>query len=225
MVERRDDLDLVYECPAGRYVYPTNLVTTGQAKRLAAISPHAEKKKKLEKSSQTQLPSTCVCGGESQGRDLSRFFCPSALSYSPNHVPKAHLTLPYLTLPMLPMLPIEARNKKHPQKTAVPKQQLDALDAVDAVVGGEPTNRVLKVLWFLPSTWVRFLKKIRCTILSIYLPTCRYGTFYQVKLYLLSPPISFSRSMHLSLFLSLALGRRYLLPTQPPTPTPYIRYM
>lgn len=138
MVERRDDLDLVYECPAGRYmyVYPTDLVT-GQVKRLAAISPHAEKKKKLEKSSQTQLPSTGKCGGESQGRDLSRFFCPSALSYSPNHVPKAHLTLPptlpYLTLPMLPMFTY--RNKKHPKKTASPKQQLDAVDAV-AVVGG-----------------------------------------------------------------------------------------
>lgn len=144
-----------------------------------------------------------MCGGESQGRDLSRF-CFLSLSKSCTqgtpYRTLPHLTSPYLTSPTLPyltylMLPIEARNKKHPQKTAVPKQQLDA------VVGGEPKNRVLKVLWFLPSTWVRFSKKIRCTILSTYLPTCRYGTFYQVKLYLLSPPISFSRSMHLSLFL------------------------
>lgn len=48
-------------------------------------------------------------------------------------VPKAHLTLPYLRYLTLLLLPyLTYRNKKHPQKTAVPKQQLDAV----AVVGG-----------------------------------------------------------------------------------------
>lgn len=183
------------------YVYPTDLVT-GQVKRLAAISPHAEKKKKLEKSSQTQLPSTCMCGGESQGRDLSRFFFSSALSLSPNHVPKAHLTLPYLTLPHLTLPYLcyatyrskkqEASQKNRCTQTATRRGQRGRWG------GAEPFPKVGR---FLPSTWVRFSKKYDA---RFYLPTCtctcRYGTFYQVKLYLFSLPISFSRSMHLSLF-------------------------
>lgn len=59
-----------------------------------------------------------------------------------------YLTLPYLTLPYLTSATYATyRSKKQEtsqKKTAVPKQQLDAVDAV-AVVGGEPTNRVLKV--------------------------------------------------------------------------------
>lgn len=119
MVERRDDLDLVYECPAGRYLYPTTLVR-GQVKRLAAISPHAEKKKKLEKSSQTQLPS-CVW------RRVARAgFEPLFLSLSLQIIyltlTLPYLTLPYLTLPMLP-LPIEARSKKQ-EARSIPKKRM-----------------------------------------------------------------------------------------------------
>lgn len=224
MVERRDDLDLVYECPAGKYVYPTNLVTTGQVKRLAAISPHAEKKKKLEKSSQTQLPSTCMCGGESQGRDLSRFFFLFSLSLQimyPRH------TLPYLTLPYLTDATYRSKKQETSPKNRYTQTATRRGRRGRGRWGGEPKNRVLKVMWFLPSTWVRFSKKNTMHD-STYLPTCtcRYGTFYQVKLYLLSPPISFSRSMQRSRFKPFflwALGR-YLLPTNP-TSDSVRRYM
>lgn len=158
MVERRDDLDLVYECPAGRYLYPTTLVR-GQAKASCYKPARRKEKKNLKSPRGPSYP--VVCGGESQGRDLSRFFSlPLSLSLSKSCTQGTpYLTVPYLTLPMLPMLPmLTYRNKKHPQKTTSPKQQLDAV-AVAVVGGGEPTNRVLKVLWFLPSTWVGFSKK------------------------------------------------------------------
>lgn len=60
MVERRDDLDLVYECPAGRYVYPTNLVTTGQAKA-SCYKPTRRKEKKNLKSPRRPSYPVHVC--------------------------------------------------------------------------------------------------------------------------------------------------------------------
>lgn len=210
MVERRDDLDLVYECPAGRYVYPTTLVR-GQATASCYKPACRKEKKKLEKSSQTQLPSTCMCGGESQGRDLSRFFFLSLQIMYPT------LTLPYLTVPYLTYATYATyatyRSKK---QEASPKNRCTQTATRRGRRGrgrwGGAEKPSSKGSVVPPKYLGSLFKKIRCTIL----PTWRYGTFYQVKLYLLSLPISFARSMHLSLFfsLSLALGR-YLLPTQP----------
>lgn len=188
MVERRDDLDLVYECPAGRYLYPTNLVTTGQAKASCYKPACRKEKKKLEKSSQTQLPS-CVWRRVARAGFEPLFFLFSLSIMYPRH------TLPYLTLPdltfpylTLPMLPIETRNipKKplYPNSNSTRSRSLGGAD--------KPSSKGSVVP---PKYLGSLFKKIRCTILSTYLPTCRYGTFYQVKLYLLSPPISFSRSM------------------------------
>lgn len=170
MVERRDDLDLVYECPAGRYmyVYPTDLVT-GRAKA-SCYKPACRKEKKNLKS--PRRPSyPVVCGGESQGRDLSRFFFPPgllSLSLSKSctqgtpYLTLPYLTLPYLTLPYLTLLMLPTETRNIPKKPLYPNSK-STRSRSRSLGGAEPFPR------FLPSTWVRFSKKIRCTILSTYL--------------------------------------------------------
>lgn len=111
------------------YVYPTDLVR-GQAKASCYKPARRKEKKNLKSPRGPSYP--VVCGGESQGRDLSRF-CFLSLSL-PLSKPCTQGTpyLPHLTLTLLPMLTY--KSKKHPQKTTSPKQQLDAVAV--AVVGG-----------------------------------------------------------------------------------------
>lgn len=98
-----------------------------------------------------------MCGGESQGRDLSRFFS----SLSSNHVPNPYRTLPYLTLPYLTYATYATYATYRSEKEASQKNRFTQTATRRGQRGrwGDPTNRVLKVLWFLPSTWVRFSKK------------------------------------------------------------------
>jgi len=71
-----------------------------------------------------------------------------------------HLTSPYLTYTLPHPTYATYRSKK--QETS-PKNRFTQTATRRGRRGrgrwGEPTNRVLKVLWFLPSTWVRFSKK------------------------------------------------------------------
>lgn len=114
-------------------------------------------------------------------------------------------TLPYLTSPYLTYATYRSKKQEASQKNRCTQTATRRGRGRGRWGGADKPSSKGSVV--PPKYLGSLFKKIRCTILSTC--TCRYGTFYQVKLYLLSPPISFSRSMHLSLFSSLALGTCY----------------